>query len=49
MQLDCKNMHHKCKAVCCAAIALPRKFWEENQDKIVTKPVEVLDLPNIGL
>ena len=49
MQLDCKNMHRECRAVCCSTIAFPRKIWEENQNKIVTKPVEVMDLPNDGV
>ncbi len=39
-------MHAKCKAVCCSMIALPRKIWEENQDKVITKPDEVVDYPN---
>lgn len=46
MGLDCQEMHHKCRAVCCKAIALPRKIWEENQDKVITKPQEVVDFPD---
>jgi len=46
MEFDCKGTHHKCRAVCCSAIPIPRKIWEDNQDKVITKPTEAVDFPD---
>lgn len=47
MEFDCKSMHHKCKAECCrGAIDFSKEFWERNQHKVITKPIDILEFPN---
>lgn len=44
---DCKKMHPKCKAKCCGIVPIPLETWKNNQDKIVTKPIEILEYDEV--
>lgn len=37
--LDCKKMHHKCKAACCGMCPIPADIYNRNLDKIVEQPI----------
>lgn len=40
---DCKSMHYRCNARCCGVVPIPIEIWNDNQSKIVTQPIQVLN------
>jgi Fe-S-cluster containining protein len=47
MELDCKNQHCKCKAECCGFNFFESELWEKNQNKIISKPIEIQSFPDL--
>ena len=40
-KFDCKDFVDKCHACCCGMIPFEKKLYNDNVDKIITKPIKV--------